>query len=441
MIAETVRTTRAARNNANNKILKRGMACLNCRQFKIKCDGQKPVCGPCMHHPRRDECDYDDGPGPTKMRQLEEEIARLKQRIFDLENPGASTPPVTLHDPYLPFNQSQKLHITIPSQPSAHPSSPYSPISPASSHNGLPSSSIALPTPLTHTSAYPIGGSRPSPAPTFLGTTEPSYHIQQTLIEKFIPYSVEFGFFLCPDQFFNAALQPASFGDPQRPTPGLLSAVYLWGAHLSHEDLYTRHENIFLTRALQFTATDIVSDHPNKVLHALQAQVLLAYYFLRTGRIVEAKVQTAAAVTLALENGLHQLQASASSPSYVVSPDGSLSPSQEPSHARSDADFINCWWAVFGLHKLISAGTDSSVNYFGNVDSLRLQIDTPWPMDPSQYQAGALPNASKNTVREFLTNGSTTEAEGSSISAMCAKAMVLYHRATQIADQGARFCQ
>ncbi|KAJ7099277.1 hypothetical protein B0H15DRAFT_796964 [Mycena belliarum] len=80
--------------------LKRGRACMACRFLKIKCDGQKPICGPCRKHPKDDDCEYSDGPARSRTKALEDTVARLEARLHELEHPEDSTPAVTLHDPY-----------------------------------------------------------------------------------------------------------------------------------------------------------------------------------------------------------------------------------------------------------------------------------------------------------------------------------------------------
>ena len=129
-------------------------------------------------------------------------------------------------------------------------------------------------------------------------------------LDKFLPHSVEFGFFLEPIRFRESTLLPLSFGHHSRPSPALLSTVYLWGVHLSHSEPLLAQEYTFMTRALQHTATDLLGTHPNCILHTLQAEVLLAYYLFRTGRFVEAKSHTAAAVALAIDSGFHRIRSS-----------------------------------------------------------------------------------------------------------------------------------
>lgn len=95
-----------------------------------KCDGVKPICGPCERNPKEDECDYTDVQGRSRTRALEDTIARLETRIKELERPQDFTPSVSLHDPY---NNQIQLQ---PSPASPYTSlSPFSPVSSTSSHS------------------------------------------------------------------------------------------------------------------------------------------------------------------------------------------------------------------------------------------------------------------------------------------------------------------
>ena len=75
------------------------MACVLTRHSSQKCDGQKPICGPCLAHPRDDDCEYTDGPGRSRTKVLEDTVSRLEARLQELEHPESSTPSVQLHDP------------------------------------------------------------------------------------------------------------------------------------------------------------------------------------------------------------------------------------------------------------------------------------------------------------------------------------------------------
>jgi hypothetical protein len=229
----------------------------------------------------------------------------------------------------------------------------------------------------------------------FPNNSEPVGHISSTIfrysgillsLDKFLPHSIEFGFFLNPHRFRESALLPLSFGHHSRPSPALLSVVYLWGVHLSHSEPLLAQEYTFMTRALQHTATDPLGTHPNNILHTLQAEVLIAYYLFRIGRFVEAKSHTAAAVSLAIGSGFHRIRSSNlfAAPALGLSSDTPIS-LHPPQDSIEEGERINGFWTVFMLHKYITVALEPPSSVCGALEAPGMQLDTPWPLDMSEY--------------------------------------------------------
>lgn len=146
-------------------------------------------------------------------------------------------------------------------------------------------------------------------------------------------------------------------------------------------------ETALLTRAVQQVATDLYSGHPNKVIQTLQAEVLLSYYFMRTGYLLEAKYRAGAAVSLALGAGLHKLRSS----NYNVPSTLGIMQDQPVylPHASSnmhEAERINGFWAVLCLHKFITVALEHSAQVCGALEAPGMQIDTPWPVDIEKFE-------------------------------------------------------
>ncbi|KAJ3500531.1 hypothetical protein NMY22_g19232 [Coprinellus aureogranulatus] len=272
----------------------------------------------------------------------------------------------------------------------------------------------------------------PSNSP-FLGAEEPSPLLLQNLLDKFLPHAAEFGFFLHIPTFRANAVLSLPFGHPQRPSPALLSVVYLWGVHLGQSEALLLEENAFLIRAVQHTATDLLGSHPSRVLHTLQAQVLLAYYFFRTGRFLEAKCQTGAAISLALGAGFHKLRSTNiwpptilglahDTPLYLDAPQSNL----------EEGERINAFWAVFVLHKIITVALEPPANVCGALEAPGILIDTPWPMETKAYAEGSPIPESSATVRSFLNGVDTMPLDPDSISLMVTKAAILFHRSAHL---------
>ncbi|KAJ3893902.1 hypothetical protein GG344DRAFT_86946 [Lentinula edodes] len=214
-----------------------------------KCDGARPICGPCRRTPKDDPCEYADGPGRSRVHALEETVSRLEARLREYEHPE-ETPAMVLHDPYQ-YGQAAR--------------------------------------------------SCDSPSTSFF-----------RILEWFFANAVSFGFFLEHSRFSDSALLPLDFGHQSRPCPGLLSTVYLWGIHLSPQAQRKDLEHILLMRALRDTASDLstANPHPHRFMHTIQAETLLGYYFFRNGNILEAKRHASSAASLALGCGLNTLRSS-----------------------------------------------------------------------------------------------------------------------------------
>uniref|UniRef100_A0A8H7XVF9 Zn(2)-C6 fungal-type domain-containing protein n=1 Tax=Psilocybe cubensis TaxID=181762 RepID=A0A8H7XVF9_PSICU len=447
MISDSLRGSKAP-SKAATKPLKRGRACMSCRFLKIKCDGEKPVCGPCRNHPRDDECEYSDGPGRSRTKTLEEQVSRLEARILELEHPDSSTPSVVLHDPYpSPFqverhSKSPPLHL--PEHPPAF--APLSPFSPTSTTSSLPSgrhwnkfSALGEKTELTGSSGSSTSPIRHPVAMPYLGAEEPSYSQLQASLDVFFLHAPHFGFFLNSNSFRHSALLAFNLGHPSRPTPGLLNVVHLLGLHFSQPEAFQGQESALLIRAVQHVSTDLMGTHPNKVIHTLQAEVLLAYYFLRTGSLLEAKCRTGTAISLALGSGLHKIR----SANFLVPSTISIGSHDQahllphPSDALQEAERINGFWAVLVLHKFITVALEVPAHVCGALEAPGMLIDTPWPIDIDQFEEGIIPPElqGNSTVRAFLNGYLVDNHNGESSTALVAKAAILFHRAAHLTGQ------
>ncbi|KAF9500741.1 hypothetical protein BDN71DRAFT_1043146 [Pleurotus eryngii] len=107
-IGNKVTCSRSSRHGStsrhcNQGHLLRGKACTNCRKRKIRCDGDRPICGQCTRATRLgDPCEYID-PTRTRTQILEDTIADLNARIEELEQfetGRSSAPGIVLHQPY-----------------------------------------------------------------------------------------------------------------------------------------------------------------------------------------------------------------------------------------------------------------------------------------------------------------------------------------------------
>ncbi|KAJ3872737.1 hypothetical protein F5051DRAFT_338811, partial [Lentinula edodes] len=394
-----------------------------------KCDGARPICGPCQRSPKEDPCEYADGPGRSRARVLEETVLRLEARLREYEHPE-ETPSMELCDPY---HQDQAHDSGATMQVNVD-----QPLSSYSSYSS-PSSSFFGMSPLR--TSYTGGSSGSSNT---ASTAEPRIALPGTrsLLECFFVNAVSFGFFLDHSRFSSSALLPLNFGHQSRPCPGLLSTVYLWGIHLSPQTQHKYLEHTLLMRALRDTASDLSTSipHPHRFMHTIQAETLLGYYFFRNGNVLEAKRHASGAVSLVLGCGLNTLrslhmQQRGSNPiSSVLSESHNLLPPQD---AVEEGERINAFWAVFTLYQDIAVTVDPLRSVCGVFDAPGCQIDTPWPLDMDMYKMNILPPRSSKTIHGFLNHVQQDgdEYQPAGAMSMTTKASLLLHQASFVAGQ------
>ncbi|KAJ7472745.1 hypothetical protein FB451DRAFT_1134335 [Mycena latifolia] len=390
--------------------LRRGKACLNCRHLKIRCDGARPVCGPCTRVPKDDECEFSDVNSRTK--ELQATISRLKARVKELESTDGIPP---------------RMMLTPPDPVSFGAEASDSSFNYLRTSTSSPVSSVIS------------GGSSLVSSPdrdsdhSLLGVQEPPLAMMQMLLDQFLPHAPQFGFFMHIGRFRASALLQLPLGHPARPSPALLCAVYLWGIHLSRSEPMISYEAVFIRRAQQHISTELSdSVHPVHRIHTIQAHVLLSTYFLRNKQFLEAEFHTNGAVTLALGYHLHNIRSSRPSSPPLLGVPGFAEVFPEP--PRDDVEegerIRGFWTVVFHQNNLIM--TLRSANSFSILDSPGLHIDTPWPLDITEYELGMLPSdfRGNDTVNNFVVRGVPGPT---SVFALQIQASVLLQRAVQLA--------
>ncbi|KAJ7447213.1 hypothetical protein FB451DRAFT_782061 [Mycena latifolia] len=246
----------------SDSTLQRGQACASCRRRKMRCDGRRPVCGPCLRADRADDCEYTDNQSRSRAEILEEDISRIESRIYELEHPAEATGSnVFLHQPY----KQPKRQAQVPSMFQV----------------------LESPRAASATDAW-------------WDSPEPPVHMIKTFLDAFLPYASDWGFFIDPARFRHDTLLPLPIGHHSRPSPALLAAVYLAGIALSGSTTLKTHEKQFLSRALSALPASLAGLHPQKAIHALQTEILLSTYFYASGRFLEGRYHTTAAVSLAV---------------------------------------------------------------------------------------------------------------------------------------------
>lgn len=199
-----------------------------------------------------------------------------------------------------------------------------------------------------------------------------AYHRTEVFLKHFSHCGL---FFLERHRFRHSILLPLPFGHPARPAAGLLSAVYLWSSHISANAptfLYTEQQ--FLALTVHNLTHDLSAVHPHLILHRIQTEVLLSYYYLDLGNVVEGTHHCATALSLASCAGIHRI--------------GSIHHPPIPPFAFStvalgascdvieEQERINAFWSLLLLNNFWAAasGCSSMVPYD------ILTVRTPWPM-------------------------------------------------------------
>jgi hypothetical protein len=215
-----------------------------------------------------------------------------------------------------------------------------------------------------------------------------SHHLSR--VDNFLLHSAHVGFFLDLTRFRHCALLNLPFGHDYRPAPALLSSVYLWALHVhvlgprTRTPIGTReHEKALLSRSLQQAASALSGTHPHRVLHTIQAEILLAYYFFANGRFLEGQYHSSAAVSLALSSGLDRIRGPSPRSSAGNMELRQILP--QPQDQVEEGERIACFWNIAILELCWAVSLNSPSNIPWPDEMSHSVIDTPWPLSPAEY--------------------------------------------------------
>lgn len=179
------------------------------------------------------------------------------------------------------------------------------------------------------------------------------------------------------------------FGHPSRPSPALLSAIYVWGIALSKSPDLTAYEPVFLSRALNYAAVTPTFTHPNMAKHALQAELLLGNYYFYRGLVPEGRVHCNAAMGIALVRRVHTLAG-------VVQASRGLD-------AIEQREWVNAFWMAYymDLCWTVATGLPSicpDLHFGGD------RVNIPWPIDGTQFKKVKFPCFKFSKSTHFLSS-------------------------------------
>ncbi|KAJ6520548.1 hypothetical protein C8R45DRAFT_955547 [Mycena sanguinolenta] len=254
---------------------------------------------------------------------------------------------------------------------------------------------------LEHPEEEAAPGSVPA-TDTWWNSPEPPIDMAHNLVDSFLSYSSDWGFFLDIEKFRHDALLPLPIGHHSRPSPALLTIVYFIAITLSDSPALKEHERIFLSRALSSLPASLSGIHPRKAIHALQAEILLSNYFYASGRFLEGKYHATAAVSLAVGAVLFNPPATTLRP--VI----------------EENERIDACWATVILDKAwaVATGTPS------NLQNSSELFEMPWPEENTV-------GSPSFTIAQFL-DGREPRAGPLSPKALLAKAVILWEQANSL---------
>jgi hypothetical protein len=149
---------------------------------------------------------------------------------------------------------------------------------------------------------------------------------------------------------------------------GLLNSVYLIGAFVCESEALRAQESTLLSRAVEHTRSD---DSDPSLVHRLQAEVLLTYYFLCNGKFLEAMHRLNKCMSLCIGSGLHRQESSLAS--YPLPP---------PQDTIELGERLDAFWTVLWLNKAWGVALNWPST---NASLLENEVDLPWPLNGSEY--------------------------------------------------------
>ncbi|KAK0186296.1 hypothetical protein F5146DRAFT_1142617 [Armillaria mellea] len=279
---------------------------------------------------------------------------------------------------------------------------------------------------------YSVDGSSSNPEPVpplvygWWTLPDPPLELKTVLIDRFLDSASEYGFFMNISRFRSAALDPSAYY--YRPLPALMTTIYLLGIFLSHTPSLTVHEKTFLERALTDVSGALSNHHPQKFLQTIQAEVLLASYFLASGRFLEGKYHITATLSLGLSIGLNKIRSD-----RQTSP-GPATILPAPQDAIEEGERVDACWIVLIVDKCWAVALASEPSTACPSDLVGIQIDTPWPLEVQDYEHGGFPPklVCSYTVQKYLKGAPTSGGNDMSTKALHVKASLLWERATDL---------
>ncbi|KDQ14615.1 hypothetical protein BOTBODRAFT_335658 [Botryobasidium botryosum FD-172 SS1] len=364
-----------------SKRVKKGTACSACHARKRRCDAVKPKCGRCIHN-QEQECVYTTLKFRPRTLILQQRIEGLEAQVALLQ----STLGATLHlDPiYKPRITALSTRLT--------------------NIRRLDTSSETL-VPHSH-------GIDPSIRSWWSTDEPPPSGLIDVLVNIFLENEHQQTHDPRPSDFYLSLYDP----NPDIGLhPALRNATFLWACSCDPNHL-SRLEPLFLRRTIYYSNKSLAL--ADRLLDFIEAQVLLAMYYLNGNRYLQGMRNLAATMAFAVACGLHALRPPTWNPANSVS----LLP---PTLCRTELKRrIRVWWMIFTLNRLASAA--------GSVDSdfEDDRIQTLWDLPPELDSTMELHPSTVSSL--FLRDSQATYVYNDTANAIRNKCAALVDRAARI---------
>lgn len=130
-------------------------------------------------------------------------------------------------------------------------------------------------------------------------------------------------------------------------------------------------------------------------MYALQAELLLAYYFFASGKFLQGKYHVTAAISLEISSGLNKVRSN-----QLGTTGGAVSVIPPPGDSTEEGERIRACWTGVILDKCWAVALVSSPNLVAGA-----QIDTPWPLEIEDYENVCILSDFKKAVAECSCQG------------------------------------
>lgn len=169
-----------------------------------------------------------------------------------------------------------------------------------------------------------------------------------------LPFRCQFHFYICIPRFLYCIRLPPSH--PESPHPALLNAIFLAACNIGGGSM-TAYEPLFLHRTRSSLEQSLA--YADRLIHFMWANVILASYYTRVGRVVEAHNTLSATVCFAVGAGLHSELA-----------EGQTGLTLPPADDVERLERVNLWYALTLCEASIDIGAGLPPSAPVNVSSV-----------------------------------------------------------------------